>query len=291
MLAMSVAACTQAAWYWPFPSSEDNTNKPPRLHRLLEKANDFIELAEDETLKGEGDKALDFYHQALDELYRVQMENPDRAETPEFAPLRSKIAACKAAVDTIRFEQVNSNIRAVSVTDTTELQRKWNKKHGIVDPEDDAAAKKAIEEKAAAAKKASEEKEKAAEAEKKADNSGAKSEGWGKRLQKAADLLRAGEPDAAEEQLQKMSEERPDDLNLLLLYAAALANGGRLYAARKKLEQARSAHPASYLPCYNLAYLALELGEGRRAASKHYEQGRELGGPVNEDIENRLKEE
>ena len=139
ILTVLLSACVQAAWYWPFPSAEDNTNKPPRLHRLLEKANDFIELAEDESLKGDADKALDYYRQAHDELMRVQVENPDRAETPEFAPLRNKIATCKAAVDTIRFEQVNSNIRAVSVTDTTELQRKWNKRHGIVDPEDSPA--------------------------------------------------------------------------------------------------------------------------------------------------------
>ena len=144
ILTVLLSACVQAAWYWPFPSPEDNTNKPPRLHRLLEKANDFIELAEDETINGEADKALDYYYQALDELRRVQFENPDRADTPEFAPLRNKIAACKAAVDTIRFEQVNANIRAVSVTDTTELQRKWNKKHGIVDKEDEPPPKPVV---------------------------------------------------------------------------------------------------------------------------------------------------
>ena len=300
IFAVSAAACAQAAWYWPFTSDEDNTNKPPRLHRLLEKANDFIELAEDETVKGDADKALDYYHQALDELARVQMENPDRAEKPEFAPLRNKIAACRAAVDTIRFEQVNSNIRAVSVTDTTELQRKWNKKHGIVDPDDEAAARKAAEKKEADAAKARAAAEKeAAEKKKDADSGsggeketkGGEEEPWGRRLAAAAELLRAGDHEAADARLQKLAEEHPGDLNLLLLHSAALAAGGRLYAARKKLEQARSLHPSSYLPCYNLAYVALELGEGRKAARSLYEQGRELGGPVNDDIESRLKED
>ena len=55
ILTVLLSACVQAAWYWPFPSAEDNTNKPPRLHRLLEKANDFIELAEDESVAGFGD--------------------------------------------------------------------------------------------------------------------------------------------------------------------------------------------------------------------------------------------
>ena len=57
-LALLWSTFLQAAWYWPFESSEDNTNKPPRLHRLLEKANDFIELAEDESMNGDADKAL-----------------------------------------------------------------------------------------------------------------------------------------------------------------------------------------------------------------------------------------
>ena len=258
------SACVQAAWYWPFPSAEDNTNNPPRLHRLLETANDFIELAEDESLKGDADKALDYYRQALDELGRVQAENPDRAETPEFAPLRNKIATCKAAIDTIRFEQVNSNIRAVSVTDTTELQRKWNKRHGIVDP-DDRPPKKPVP---------------APEPPKDELNDV---------LRQAAERLRANDCSAAEEMLAKIAEKYPDDLNLLMMRAAAIAGNGRLYAARKVLEQAVKAHPQSYMPHYNLAYVALELGEGRKAARQHYERGRELGGSVNEDLERRLK--
>lgn len=136
-----------AAWYWPFGYDEDGTNQPPRLHRLLEKANDYIELAEDESLNGNGDKAIENYKLALAELDRVEEENPDRAETTEFAPLRNRRAACTAAIDTIRFAQINENERAVAVSNTTELQKKWNKKHGIKNPDDpaddaDAPAKK-----------------------------------------------------------------------------------------------------------------------------------------------------
>ena len=269
ILAFMMSVCVQAAWYWPFESSEDNTNKPPRLHRLLEKANDFIELAEDESLQGDADKALDYYRQALDELMRVQVENPDRAETPEFAPLRNKIATCRAAVDTIRFEQINSNIRAVSVTDTAELQRKWNKRHGITDPED-AKPVKAGPAKAVVA---------------------ARPEDWKERLRAAAELLRSGKHAEAAAAFEKMSEVAPDDLDLLIMHSAALAGSGRYYAARKLLERAAKAHPQSYLPHYNLAYVALELGEGRKVAQQHYDQGRELGGPAVEDLEGRLKGE
>ena len=279
--ALIVSSCVQASWYWPFESSEDNTNKPPRLHRLLEKANDFIEMAEDESLNGNADKALDCYRQAVDELTRVQMENPDRAETPEFAPLRNKMATCKAAIDTIRFEQINSNIRAVSVTDTAELQRKWNKRHGIVDPED--AVKPVPIVYKSAGEPAASKPEKA--------NVPAKPADWNARLREAAGLLRSGNNAEAAEYLEKMSKELPDDLNMLIMHSAALAGSGRFYAARKMLEKAAEAHPQSYLPRYNLAYVTLELGEGRKVAQRYYDEGRELGGPVSEDLERRLKGE
>ena len=267
-------AFSQAAWYWPFTSSEDNTNKPPRLHRLLENANDFIELAEDELQNGEADKALDYYYQALDELRRVQHDNPDRADTPEFAPLRNKIAACRAAVDTIRFEQVNANIRAVSVTDTTELQRKWNKKHGVVDKEESPPKPETDPPAATDAKQT---------------GPNAPSADWRERMAKVVETLQSGDAETAEKMLDPLLAERPEDLNVLLLRGGILASTGRFYAARKVLEQASRSHPKSYLPHYNLAYVALELGEGRKAAKKHYDLGRELGGPANADIEGRLQ--
>ena len=287
VLTVIFSACAQAAWYWPFPSAEDNTNKPPRLHRLLEKANDFIELAEDESLKGEADKALDYYRQALDELGRVQAENPDRAETPEFAPLRNKIATCKAAVDTIRFEQINSNIRAVSVTDTAELQRKWNKKHGIKDPDDSPANLKPP----VPAPEPQKEQQSPPEKQQASTAPSPEDDARNEKLRQAAEFLRTNNCKAAEALLAEMAEATPDDMNVLIMQAAAFAGTGRFYAARKALERAASSHPKSFLPHYNLAYVALELGEGRKVARRHYEQGRDLGGPVNEDLERRLKDD
>lgn len=284
---LALAPCLRAAWYWPFTHDEDSTNRPPRLHLLLEQANDYIELAEDESLKGDADKALDYYRQALDELFRVQHENPERAETAEFAPLRNKIAACRAAVDAIRFDQINTNIRAVTVTDTDALQRKWNRMHGVKDEEPekkDSAAKKTPD---TPGKKADSGKppsgDDAEQAEVSADIA------WKDRLRGAANSLRSGDVAAAAAMLDVMEKERPEDLDVLMLHAAALASGGRLYAARKRLETAVKAHPRSYLPHYNLAYVALELGEGRKAARRCYEAGREVGGPVNADLEKRLK--
>ena len=45
-LAAFAAAPLHAAWYWPFGDDEDSPDKPPRLHRLLENANDLIEAAD-----------------------------------------------------------------------------------------------------------------------------------------------------------------------------------------------------------------------------------------------------
>ena len=50
------------------------------------------------------------------------------------------------------------------------------------------------------------------------------------------------------------------------------------------------AHPKSYLPYYNLAYLMFKLeDEGVESARQYYELGRALGGPVDERIESQLK--
>lgn len=265
------ACCAlQAAWYWPF--DPDSTNKPPRLHRLLEKANDFIEKAEDESLEGNGDKAIENYRLALAELDRVERENPDRAETPEFAPLRTKRATCQSAIDSIRFAQVNDNERAVSVTDTRELQKKWNKKHGIKTPED-------IEEERKARKKAADEAK-----QKMAGNSA-----FQKSFREALELVRKKDFAGAEKKLAELQKDNPDDLNLLLLMAAVQVGQDHDYPARRTLEKAVRLHPKSYLPLYNLANLALKIDDDKEAARRHYEKGRALGGPRNEALEKLLK--
>ena len=111
-----------------------STNKPPKLHVLMQTANDYIEEAQACELDGDGDKAIEFYKKALAELDRIVAENPERAETAEFAPLRNKAAVCTIQIDAIKLEQVNANERRVAVTDTTELQKKYDEKHGIKRP-------------------------------------------------------------------------------------------------------------------------------------------------------------
>lgn len=301
MLAGALALCAQGAWYWPFGTDEDSTNAPPRLHRLLEPANDYIELAQDASLNGDTAKALENYRLALEELDRVEAEHPDRAASAEFAPLRLRRAACTAAIDSIRFAQVNENVRPVSVTDTTELQKRWNKAHGVGGDEDEPPAPPA-ESKAEKAAKKEPEKEKKAESpapaeEKKPAPAPVEEEkpaelpkDWNGRVAQAMAYIRAQDYAAADVLLESMLKERPKDLNALLLRAAAQAGTRSYYAAQRTLERAMRAHPRSYLPYYNLANLLIQQDGGDlEAAREYYELGRTVGGPVNKALEAKLK--
>ena len=303
-LAALAAVPLRAAWYWPFGDDEDSPDRPPRLHRLLENANDLIEQAEDAALDGDVDKALDLYNSALTNLVDIADKNPDRAEKPEFAPLRNKIAATSAAIDSIRFAQVNQNVRAVAVTDTTELQKKYDeeqaKKKGV---------DKVVEKKKDDAKKEEKKEEKTERKEVKAEPKSTAQpkpataqpkptttvqpkhiEGFDERIQTAIKELQAKDYAAADLLLEDLEKERKGDLNVLILRAAA-QNGMKYHlAARRTLEKAMRAHPKNYLPYYNLAYLMFKLeDEGVESAKQYYELGRALGGPRDERLESRFK--
>ena len=302
------AATAQAAWYWPFGSDEDSPDRPPRLHRLLENANDLIEQAEDASLDGDAEKALELYNSALTNLADIANQNPDRAETPEFAPLRNKIAATSAAIDSIRFAQVNQNIRAVAVTDTTELQKKYDaeqaKKKGLdkvlekkEEPEkkkDNAPTKEPVadpvKKPAAPPPAVTSQPSAVSKPAPAAESAPASIAGFDEKIQLALKELKAKDYAAADLLLEELEKERKGDLNVLILRAAA-QNGMRYHlAARRTLEKAMRAHPKSYLPYYNLAYLMFKLeDEGVESARQYYELGRALGGPVDARIESLLK--
>ena len=298
-VAAFAAVPLNAAWYWPFGDDEDSPDRPPRLHRLLENANDLIEQAEDAALDGADSKALELYNSALTNLVDIADKNPDRAEKPEFAPLRNKIAATSAAIDSIRFAQVNKNVRAVSVTDTTELQRKYDeeqaKKTGaakVVEAKkkDDAKDKNGEEKKPVtpkiepAPKKAEPPKSPAPAA---SDESVA---GFDEKIQTAIRELQAKDYAAADLLLEDLEKERKGDLNVLILRAAAQSGLKYHLAARRTLEKAMRAHPKSYLPYYNLAYLMFKIeDEGAESAKQYYELGRSLGGPRDEKLEGRFR--
>jgi len=294
---LGAAAPAHASWYWPFGGGEDSAGKPQRLHRLLENANDLIEQAEDASLEGDAEKALELYNAALTNLADVAASNPDRADTPEFAPLRNKMAATSAAIDSIRFDQVNRNVRAVAVTDTTELQRKYDeeqaKKNGAEKAEKPPEKKDAKKEGGQVAPSA-ETGRKPLPAAKAAAPSTPRPEvsprGFDDRLRTALKELREKDYAAADLLLEELEKERKGDLNVLIMRAAAQNGLNYHLAARRTLEKAMRAHPRNYLPYYNLAYLMLRIeDEGPASARQYYELGRTLGGPRDERLERRLK--
>lgn len=308
VLLFALFACVsaaRAAWYWPFGEDEDSPDAKPRLHRLLENANDLIEQAEDAALDGDAEKALELYNSALTNLVDVAAKNPDRAEKPEFAPLRNKIAATSAAIDSIRFAQVNRNIRAVAVTDTTELQKKYDaeqdrkkkqKKPGDKKPQaakTDAKSDVRKKENAVAAKPAPSDAASGGKTVPAGKSVPAKPivvAGLDAKLQTALNEIQSKDYAAADLLLSDIEKERPNELNVLILRAAA-QNGLKYHlAARRTLEKAMRAHPKHYLPYYNLAYLMFKIeGEGAQSAKQYYELGRTLGGPRDARLERRFK--
>ena len=112
-----------AAWYWPFGS--DDAKKPPRMSELMEEASIMIDDAADLANQGEITEAVEKYKEAFAELERIELENPVRAATSEFSTVRNKKAYISAAIDSLLLNQASDNVRAVSVTDTSEIEKKY----------------------------------------------------------------------------------------------------------------------------------------------------------------------
>lgn len=114
-----------ASWYWPFGSdSDEETKVPVRISELMEPASLLIDEAADLAAEGKAEESIEKYRQALLALDRIELENPERVEKPEFATLRTKRAYVNAAIDGMLLMQIRENARAVAVSDTRELERK-----------------------------------------------------------------------------------------------------------------------------------------------------------------------
>jgi predicted Zn-dependent protease len=102
----------------------------------------------------------------------------------------------------------------------------------------------------------------------------------------AYESLKNGKFLEADRELESLMIERPDDLQTLLLRAAAQTGSGSNYAARSTLEKAMRYHPKSYFPYYNLAALILKMDKNDiKSARQYYELGRAMGGPENPSLE------
>ena len=249
---LTVIACgVQASWYWPF-ESDSGGETPKRISDLMEPASLLIDEATDLATDGKVDESVGKYRAALAELDRIEMENPDRASTPEFATLRNKRAYVNAAIDSMLLSQVKANAKAVAVSDTTELEKKL------------AAEKKTREEAQKPVLPATREQAMAA--------------------------IAKGDYAAAEEQIDGLLKRKPDSAAYLNLKAVLEVKRGNFAAAQATLEKAIKVQPRSHYAYYNLADLLLRTNPGDKSVAKvYYEAGREAGGPVNARLEEALK--
>ena len=281
VLSVALSLGVQASWYWPFGSNDDLEEvEPPRISELIEPASELIDEAADLAAEGKADEAIEKYRKALGELDRIEMENPDRAKGTEFATVRNKRAYVNAAIDSMLLSQVKANAKAVSVSDTTELEKRLAAEKGKVVTNAVPKVEKPKPTKAKVkAKKPKAEKTKAepvAEQPKRPLT---------KREQAMADIER-GDYAAAELTINEMLVANPNGAMALNLKAAIEVRQGKFKDAERTLDQAIMSNPRNYFAYYNMANLLLRVNPaGKAAAKRYYETGRAMGGPENERLE------
>jgi len=275
----------RASWYWPFGSDSDAVDeKPKRVSELVEPASLLIEEASDLAAAGKTDESVEKYRHALAELDRIEMENPDRAKSVEFATLRNKRAYVNAAIDSLLLNQVKENAKVVAVSDTTELEKR------LAAERTEKTGKK-IEKKAEEKTGVKRQEEAHAKPAKSANPS--KSPKHSKPLTKREQALMAitkGDWTTAERLIGEMLVEKPNGAVALNLKAAMEAKQGKLKEAEATLDQAIFSNPRNHFAYYNMANLMLQVrADDKSVAKRYYETGRTFGGPVDPHLEEAFK--
>ena len=281
----------------------------------MEPAVRLIDSASDLADEGKVDEAVEDYRKALDELARIEIENPERAALPEFASVRNKRAFIESAIDSLLFAQAERNARAVAVTDTTELERRYAEERAAraaaranrgktssdrgrekaPKPVSDSASAPSPEvppAKPAAVAKPAEDKTPSGQQPMQGQSDLSPAERRRDLLLNARNALQRKAYGAALEDINQVLKEKPNDAAALNLRAMVEKASGDAEAAEQTLTQLIRTNPTVYYGFYNLAKLILETrGEsGRQAARRYYLSGREsCGGPVDAFLEEKLK--
>lgn len=310
LLLSVVATRAFAAWYWPFGS--DDEKKPPRMSELMEESSILIDEAFDLAAQGKISEAVEKYKKAYEELEKLEFQYPDRAATSEFSTVRNKKAYVSTSIDSLLLKQAGENARAVAVTDTTELEKRYEAEmkakaagQPAVDEDDETAEPKVTKKaNAPAQNKKSEGVNEAAGAP--ARNAAAPSERRGKiakiaaenpadrkaKIMLAVEDLKNGEFNAAELTIKELLVEKPNDVAALNLKAAVEAARGDYEKAKSTLHQLIQSNPKDYSGYYNLAKLIIKFegAAGKTAAKRYYDTARKYyGGPKDPKLEELLK--
>ena len=313
-VALALAGGAAGSWYWPFGSS-DGAAEVPRLSELMEPVSLLIDEASDLAADGKTQESVEKYRAALEELDRIEGENPDRAASQEFATVRNKRAYVNAAIDSLLLGQVRENAKSVAVSDTTELEKRLaEEKKKLAEEEkkstedkkekpsaeekkparDEAEKEDAVEEEKAQASGAK--KARVASAEENAQASGEKTECQVpekplSRREQVIAHIDAGEFAEAELLVSEMLIEKPNGAMALNLKASLEAAQGKLKDAEQTLDQAIMSNPRSHYAYYNMASLLLQADPtNKSAARRYYETGLAVGGPADEQLEESLKQ-
>ena len=283
--ALLLATAVHASWYWPFGSDEDEPDKV-RLSTLMAPATELIDEASDLAADGKVQESVDKYRKALEELDRIERENPERAQTQEFATIRNKRAYVNAAIDAMLLSQVRSNAKVVAVSDTTELERKLAEERKAKSGEakkGESGEKGEKGEKGDAAVKAEvKEPVREAVAEKEERPAAGKD--------RIAYDIAHGDFEDASSVISLMLNDKPNDPVALNLKAAMESAQGKFKEAEATLDQAIMSNPRNHYAYYNMALLVLRLDPSRSSVAKrYYETGRTVGGPEDPELEGLLK--
>ena len=302
MFAFAFCLSSQASWYWPFGSSDDEKKDQPRLSELMEQASIAIDNASDLAAEGKVEEAVAEYRKALAELDRVERENPERAATPEFATVRNKRAIINASIDSLYLSQARENARAVAVTDTSELEKRYaercaerlavskgEKEKQADNPKLESQLGTYMEE-ARSHNKAVEDEATRIKAERKINSLLAKDPNSRKaKILQAGEMIRVRDFASAEAKVDEVLAGNPDDASALNMKAICQVEGGDSKAAAKTLAHAIKTSPSDYHAYYNMARLVMQTTGKKASAKRYYDTGRKVGGPEDADLEALLK--
>ena len=302
--AMACAATAGASWYWPFGSGDDKVEQP-RISELMEDASKLIDKASDYADDGKVAEAIEEYQKAMAELERLEIENPERAKTSEFSTVRNKKAYVESAIDSLLLDQARRNAKAVAITDTTDLEKRYKSmmetkaQERKIKPQSSPSRKsqETLASEGAAEKKPPASAKPAPVAKKNQDKASQPSiddlpKDKKAMVMKIQACLAKKDYAGARAATRKFLDERPNDATALNLKALIETAEGNFSAAEATLTQLINSNPRNHHGYYNLAKLILNTrGEaGKAAARRYYENGREFcDGPVDPYLEEQLK--
>ena len=139
---LAAAGALQASWYWPFGSDDEDQKPVRRLSDVMEPVSLLIDEASDLAADGKSQEAIEKYREALRGLDEIEAQEPERATTPEFATVRNKRAYVNAAIDSLLLAQVRSNASSVTVSDTTELEKRKKEEEEVRSKKEEGKRKK-----------------------------------------------------------------------------------------------------------------------------------------------------